>query len=227
MARSQLAALLCLAAGACGGEAPPEAEEDYYPLTPGSSWEYLHSRGGWTETVTIEEVDDEPDMFEQVQTGDPDGESSSSIFVVDGDDVLRIAEDVFLNDELQYSVTYDPGFLRFSAAWIDEETGSDETREYERVETEAGMDPKDPQPRAHVYTVESVSETVTVPAGTFRNCLRIHRERDLDNPDVMDVTDQGEQEKLFWFAPGVGKVREENVMSGSTEVLLDYEIAEP
>jgi hypothetical protein len=88
------------------------------------------------------------------------------------------------------------------------------------------MDPKDPQPRAHVYTVEDVSESVTVPAGTFRNCLRIRRERDLTNPDLMGATDQAEQDKLFWFAPGVGKVREENSMTGMTEVLVDYEIPE-
>jgi hypothetical protein len=118
-------------------------------------------------------------------------------------------------DELVYSVTYDPGFLRFSDAWVHAAAGATETREYQRTETPAGMAAKTPEPRAHVYTVESIAESVTVPAGIFRNCLRIRRERDLSNPAVVDVTTQSEQEKLFWFAPGVGKVREENLISGS------------
>jgi hypothetical protein len=227
MSRSmKAAALLQLVCAACGQQAPPEADDSYFPLVDGASWEYLHSNGGWSESVTLEAAADEPDVFVQRQTGDPDGESSSSTFVLEDGDVLRVAEEQFLMDELLYSVTYDPGFLRFSDAWVHAAAGATETREYERTETEVGMDPKDPQPRAHVYTVEDVSESVTVPAGTFRNCLRIRRVRDLTHPDLMGATDQGEQDKLYWFAPGVGKVREENSISGTTEVLVDYDIPE-
>lgn len=216
------AALLQLLCAACNQETPPEADDSYFPLKDGASWEYLHSNGGWSETVTLEAVAGEPDMFVQLQSGDPTGQSSSSTFVLEGGDVLRVAEEQFLMDAPAYSVTYDPGFLRFSDAWVHAAGGATETREYQRTETEPGMAPKAPQPRAHVYTVESVSESVTVPAGTFRNSLRIRRERDLSNVDVMDVTAQTEQDKLFWFAPGVGKVREENSLSGSTEVLVKY-----
>lgn len=211
---------------ACGQSDPPSpAESDsYFPLIDGSSYEYLHSRGGWTELLDIEAASG--GMFEQHQSGDPDGASSVSTFAVVGGDVLRIAEDQLNDGELVYSAEYDPGFLRFSSAWVDADVGFVETRRYDRTETEAGMEPKDSQPRAHTFTVESVTETVTVPAGTFRNCVRVRRVRSLDDPSIDDPNAQEEQDKLYWFAPGVGKVREENVMTGSTEVLTRYEIGE-
>ena len=95
-----------------------------------------------------------------------------------------------------------------------------------RTETHPGEASKT-RPRAHVYTVESTSETVTVPAGKFLDCLRVRRERDLENDAIVeaDIT-QDEQSKMFWFAPGVGKVREENLITGSREELIDYELPE-
>jgi len=219
------AALAALMLAACDQKDPADkgaTVDDYFPLVDGARFEYLHSNGPWTEVVEIEEA--EGGLFEQHQSGDPDGESSRSVFeVVDGE-VLRIEEDALIDDELIYTAVYDPGFLRFSAAWLEADEGFEETRRYERTETEAGMEPKEPQPRAHTFTVESVSETVTVPAGTFRNCLRVRRVRALDDPSIDDPMAQEEQDKLYWFAPGVGKIREENVMSGSTEVLVTYDI---
>jgi hypothetical protein len=219
-------AMFVLMLSACSQTDPgsPPESEDYFPLIDGARYEYLHSNGGWTEIVEIEEG--AGGTFVQHQSGDPDGESSVSTFEVDDGDVLRVAEDQLIDDELVYSAEYDPGFLRFSAAWVDAETGDEETRRYERTETEAGMEPKDPQPRAHTFSVESTSETVKVPAGTFRNCLRVRRVRALDDPSIDDPMAQQEQDKLYWFAPGVGKIQEQNVMSGSTEVLETYSLGE-
>lgn len=214
----------------CNQSEPPGPDSgsgsgSYFPLLDGSSYSYLHSKGGWTEVVETLEADD--GMFESHQSGDPDGATSVSLLEVAGGDVYRVAEDTFLDGELDYSVEYDPGFLRFSDDWLDAELNEGETLTYQRTETKAGDDPKDPQPRAHTFTVESVSDTVTVPAGTFHDCLRVRRQRALDDPSIDDPTSQEEQDKLYWFAPGVGKVREENTITGSTEVLVVYELGEP
>jgi hypothetical protein len=225
--------LLLLVLGACdqkdpgvpgGGDGGGASDNSYFPLLEGSRYEYLHSNGGWTEIVEIMATGE--GAIEQHQSGDPDGESSVSTFAVVDGDVLRVAEDQLVDGELLYSAVYDPGFLRFSAGWAEADEGFEETRTYDRTETEAGMEPKDPQPRAHTFTVESTDDTVTVPAGTFRNCVRVRRVRALGDPSIDDPMQQEEQDKLYWFAPGVGKVREENTVSGTTELLTTYEIGE-
>jgi hypothetical protein len=50
--------------------------------------------------------------------------------------------------------------------------------------------------------------------------------RALDDPSIGDPMAQEEQDKLYWFAPGVGKIQEQNMMSGSTEVLVTYDLGE-
>lgn len=218
-----------LGLSACGQTEPPSAGSGgFYPMRDGASWTYLHSKGGgWSELVTLERSSSDPDLFEQHQTGHPDGDASrSDLRVVDGA-VLRVAADQLLDDELVYSVVYEPGFMRFSDAWLDAEIGDTFIEEYDRTETDVGEAAKPTRARAHRFTVEALSEDVTVPAGVFRNCLRVRRERALDLiEDAGTALAQEEQEKLFWFAAGVGKVREENLITGSTEVLSAYEVPE-
>ena len=168
----------------CNQDPPPALDDDYYPLRDGMRYEYQHSKDGWVEEVTLEVDEDDPDRFTMKQSEDPDGNSSVSVIVRDGDDITRVGEEQFVVEELDRTITYDPGFLRFSAAWLDADEGDEDPRTYERTETEAGETPKPTATRAHIYTVESLSETVTVPAGRFQNCLVILRERDLEKSDV-------------------------------------------
>ncbi|MBD3408101.1 MAG: hypothetical protein GF411_18415 [Candidatus Lokiarchaeota archaeon] len=63
------------------------------------------------------------------------------------------------------------------------------------------------------YTIEAL-ESVTVPKGTFENCIRIHEE---------EITPDGEISFWVWYAPNVGAVKyfypdQEN----RTDVLVDY-----
>lgn len=196
---------------------------DHFPLSDGASWKYLHSSGAWMETVSVDALST-ANRFSISSSPDVDGVASeSTVELVDGD-VLRVSEDTLIDGVLDQTVTYDPGFLRFSAAWADADTGFTERREYQRTEMKVDGTPKAPAERAHIYTVESLSEDVNVPAGSFRNCLRVHRARDYDVTDAMGATIAEEQEKRYWFCPGVGKVREENVMTGSTESLVEYDL---
>jgi hypothetical protein len=217
-------ALAALASG-CGQDPPPDLDGDYFPLRDGARYEYQHSKDGWVETVTFEARDDDRFLLEQSE--DPDGNSSVSVIDRDGDDLLRTSEEQLVDGQLDRSIVYDPGFLRFSSAWLELGEGDEDARTYERTETEAGETAKPTAVRAHVYTIESLSETVSVPAGRFQNCLVVRRERDLENESGAGGVDtREEQNKQFWFAPGVGKVREANLITGSTEELIEYDLGE-
>jgi hypothetical protein len=81
------------------------------------------------------------------------------------------------------------------------------------------------------YVIEAVDDVVTVPAGTFRRCVRIRgvgtTTHELGHPFKMVTV---EVETTEWFAPGVGLVklvrrentRPENYMSG--EMVKELEV---
>ena len=62
----------------------------------------------------------------------------------------------------------------------------------------------------HKYTVVDTHVDIEVPAGKF-DSIEIER----FNPDESET-------RRFWFAPGVGKVREEDTESGAVEELADF-----
>ncbi len=226
-------ALMLLAAGACNQGEPEDIPKDYYPTVAGATWTYFHSsRGGWEETVVMEQGE-ESDQFVLKDTENPDGESSENTLTRDGTAILRTDKRQLVDGELAFSVTYDPGFLRFDESWLDEDTPFEDERSYVRTETDVGESPKTPRDRVHIFTVELLSETVEVEGGIFRNCIRVRRQRESDETTTAtaaattDTATQDDQGKLFWFAPGVGKVKEQNLDTGNTEVLVDYEIPAP
>ncbi len=59
------------------------------------------------------------------------------------------------------------------------------------------LDDQDPQ---HTFEIESVTDQVTVPAGTFENCVKVREE---------GVDELGEYTVFTWFYEGVGVVRSE------------------
>jgi hypothetical protein len=225
-------AMLLLVAAACNQKEPEESVDDYYPLTPGATWTYLHSsRGGWTEVVTVSEGT-QPDEVLLSDTENPSGERSENTLLKSDTAVMRTAKRFFVNDAIVFTVDYDPGFVRFDAAWLEVSPPYTEERAYVRTETDVGQSPKTPRDRSHEYTVEALDETVEVEGSTFRNCVRVRRLATYLPTNVAPdagtaaPTAQDMQGKLFWFAPGVGKVREQNLDNGNTEVLVDYEIPE-
>ena len=78
-------------------------------------------------------------------------------------------------------------------------------------------------------TIESTDETVTVPAGTFKSCLKVKgtgaAKKDLGILGVANVS----VEHHNWYAPGVGMVKtvlkenSNNMMVGSGELTLQLE----
>ncbi|HEY6724617.1 MAG TPA: hypothetical protein VI197_11315 [Polyangiaceae bacterium] len=219
-----LGAPLLVLLTACGDADPPDTnprpDADYYPMRDGSVSVYRHSnKGGWDETVTLTALDDDGDRFSEIDSPSPDGERSESVLEVDAAGrVWRVEKQDFVDDELDISVEYDPGFIRFDPAWLELQTNESVRMEYQRTETAAGDTPDPTRDRAHVYTSQGF-ESVTVLGRSYRDCLVILRQRDYENTQG----NTEDEEKLFYFAPDVGKVLEVNLESGHTEELVEEE----
>ncbi|MDD9942100.1 MAG: hypothetical protein OXU20_13730 [Myxococcales bacterium] len=201
----------------------PTTAELIYPLVPGSRWVYQH-RGGsrpWDEEVElVEETRDGEPALVLKDTPGPNGTRNESVLAVKGTTAYRVKKEQFIGDALLATVEYDPGFVRGDQAWTQQSVGFEETPTYRRREWDSdGVLTRDAD-RAHIFRVESLDETVSVPAGEFDGCLRVHRVR-----DRAVGTDPGDgDDKRFWYCPGVGKVREENDVDGSTEELVSCEV---
>lgn len=106
---------------------------------------------------------------------------------------------------------YDPGKVRVDESTEHLTSGA----AWEEAWTEVRIDPVEGEassPRSAAWTVEAATETVTVPAGTF-TCVRLRR---------VSTNESGlGSDKTFWFAPGVGKVKE---TGGKTEELVEFVI---
>lgn len=192
---------------------PPPLDGDYYPLVDGATWTYRHTDSGglvWNEVVHMREVDYQGmTAYEAEDNEDANNESTLATLVRNGTMTLRVHKDVSLAGVSTGEVDYDPGFLRFDEGWQD---GESIQWTYDRTEYDAMGIILSQNPRDMIFTIESMSTEVTVPAGTF-NCVQVLRER-VDNSD----------RKRYWFARGVGKVRHESLVSGSTEELVEYAI---
>jgi hypothetical protein len=225
-----LATGLVLGTGACEQSDPEGTSDDYFPLAEGATWTYFHSsKGGWEETITVKKGE-ESGEFVFKDTENPDGESARITIVRDGSRAMRIGKEQYADGELIFTVVYDPGFVRFDDDWLEKKPPYEKRLAYQRTETDVGQDPKPTRDRGHIYTVESLTETVKVEGQTFRNCVRVRSQRDYEgtpaaaDAGVSDPPVQEDQTKLYWFAPGVGKVKEQNLETDNTEVLVEYDI---
>jgi hypothetical protein len=224
-------ALWAAALAACGQDPPPDPVTggDYHPLVDGSSWRYAHD--DWTETVTLTSTmfEGEPAFLMSDSPNPSDRLRSDAVLTKVNGRIARVSKDEYLisagADEgtLQSSTTYGVGFTRFNEDWANQSVGFRESPEYVRVETRPGEpQPRPPEDRKHSFEIISLSVDLVTPAGTF-DCIQIRRTKDWQaEADGLD-TDEA-QTKDFWFSRGVGKVREENVDTGSSETLIEFEI---
>ncbi|PRQ03744.1 hypothetical protein ENSA5_12940 [Enhygromyxa salina] len=201
-----------------GDEGPSDPDGSLYPLVDGASWVYIASNdkgqvlGMEVVDATEVEWDGEPAW---VLTDNPNdkGEWTKSVIARDGDITARVHKEIMTQGGPIEIVDYDPGFVRADDGW--ETPGHMEEFLYERTETDgAGLNPQ-VEPRGHRYTVLAVDETVTVGAGTF-SCVKVER--------VRTVGTKAGERVLSWYAPGIGKVREERPAEGRTEELASVSI---
>lgn len=213
----------------CSQQAPPDVDEgaDYHPLVDGAWWRYEHS--DWTETVTLAATTFEGETaFLMSDSANPSDSlrSDAVITKVDGR-ISRKTKDEYLitargEPELQSSVSYGVGFVRFDEDWLNQPVGYRESPTYVRVETKPGEQAAPAAQRKHTFEILSLSSQQVTAAGTF-DCIQIRRSKDWE-AEADGVPAEDAQTKIFWFARGVGKVRELNEDTGKAESLSAYEI---
>jgi hypothetical protein len=189
-----------------------------YPMADGATWTYLHKNNNGQvlsmEDVELQQVDWQGEVgYLQVDSPNANGVWTESVLVRDGDLVLRVHREDQTELAVSEIVDYDPGFPRVRDSWTT--LGQTEELAYIRTATDgSGQNPMI-EDRAHVFTVLAVDEEITVPAGTFTT-IKIERVRSAGGA----IGDRA----IFWFAFGVGKIREERPADNVVEELVAVSI---
>jgi hypothetical protein len=187
----------------------------YMALTEGASWRYMvidANDGTVTEkTQTVGPLENvggtkEGMMAFRVTTTKPNGMTTS--WQQDTGDAIRRHKEIDAAGTTQTTEIYDPYRTRVDESSGRLVAGATWTESYtEIVTTPTGATTT--TPKTEQWTVDAMEESVTVPAGTFC-AMRVHR--------TSTVAGGSGSDKMFWFARGVGKIKE--VGQGQTEELM-------
>ena len=203
-----------------GGECTTAAGERWLPLAVGTTWTYRVSDGSGgaavEKTTTVEAFEDvggdkAGTMAYRIRTEKIDGVTVS--WQEDRCDAIARHRETSL--ELDGGVageeSYAPYKLRVDESAAHTAAGATWTLGYTEVAIDPVTNAQTSKAKTETWTVEGVAEEVVVPAGTF-TCLHVRK---------VGLED-GQSDKQFWFARGVGKVKE---VGDQTEELAAFTIA--
>lgn len=194
--------------GACG------FDDAYLPTQVGSSWSWrvvdLGTGAQSTKNQVIESLDDDPELGEVLvqRTSNTKG-ATVSYFRNDPVVVVRLRQEDF--DELgalQRTTDYDPGQIRLDQSEARVTANATWNESYAEIEYDAAGVEVSRSDRTEAWEVLGTDVECSSPLGTF-SCLHVRRNRTLG----------GIADKQYFFARGVGKVRE--VGGNQVEELVD------
>lgn len=217
MRRASWIAIIVLTAS-CGGDSSDQdaddltpdagactrpASERYLPLAVGASWTYDVSEPGVpaaAKTNTVEALEDVGDQKAGVQAFRVRTEKLSGYTLSWQEDrctsVVRHREKSFDDDDALVSdQIYVPSKLRIDETAAHLAVGAQWTESYTEVENDP-ISGTDTTSKDEVWQVVATDVAVTVPAGTFSTIQ-------------LNKTTSGDADKTFWFALGVGKIKEQ------------------
>lgn len=198
----------------CG---PAPATGRLLPLEQGASWTYkiVDSKGVFKDKkTTVEALEDVGGSKAgtkafRVRTEDTNG-ATVSWQEDTGTSVVRHREQEFDAANAQQSDTFfTPSKLRLDESAAHLTSGASFTTTHTEKTTDLATMITTTVDKTETWTVESLDDAITVPAGTF-HCVRVHRVG----------AAAGSSDKLYWFARGVGKVKESG--GGRVEELQAY-----
>ncbi|HEX8822470.1 MAG TPA: hypothetical protein VF794_21265 [Archangium sp.] len=203
-------------AGGGGGTKPAEFRS-LWPLTRGTTWTYRitdPTRGTFEKKVEVlgEQTVPETSMKAiAVRSTQPHLEELSWQLDMNGV-VVRLREEDRKAGTLAEVTTWSPATVKaLSQERAQGWSYSSDIRELTRL----GDGTTEDKDKTYVWTVEAVNETVTTPAGTFPNAIRLKRARG-DKDDA--------QPRTYWLVPGIGKVKEDGER---LEELVSHDVKKP
>jgi hypothetical protein len=196
--------------------------KDYFPLTPNSWWKYedldnpgTYHNDAMSGPVAIPGDAQGRSAFLLTRTHSDDAADVHRTYMDSQDGlVVRFRKEWDKNDGLDQVKVYDPDFLQLDMTQLQQ--GDTWKAVFARSDYDGAGALVQRKNKAYQYTVEAINDPQTV-KGTSLSCVRIAR------VDLMDG-----DTKTFWYAEGVGRVKETGVASDSTdeqqEMLIDYEV---
>jgi hypothetical protein len=196
-------------------DCPAPLAERYLPMIVGASWTYDTSDQGGPvvrKATTIQALEDVGDRKKGTLAFRIRTEKVNGYVVSWQEDrcteITRHREQSFdAAGALQSDQFYVPGKLRIDEVAAHVALGARWTTEYTEVEVSPSTGTTTVS-KQETWLVDATAETVTVPAGTF-TALKLRK------------MTSGQADKRYWFAPGVGKVKEEGEQ---VELLTAYTI---
>jgi hypothetical protein len=205
--------------GDSGKPSTPEAFSTLWPLTKGSTWTYRitdPSKGVFEKRVEILGEQGIPDTTmtgTAVLSTQPNKEEMSWQVERNGT-VLRLREEDRKQGKLDQVKTWNPATIK-SLAREQAQGWSYTSNIRELTYTPVDKTSEDKE-KSYVWSVTAVNQTLTTPAGTFTNAVRVERKRgDKFKP---------EDDRVYWLVPGIGKVREEGER---LEELVAHDVKKP
>lgn len=185
--------------GGTGVDNPCGFEDRFLPYQPGYSWTYRVT-DTLTGDVTTKTQVVSMEGSDLVQTTTKANGSTVSRLQISGDAVVRLQqEDLDQAGLLERTTVYDPGQTRLDEAADQITLGATRDDNYTASITFEDGSPATMESRTDNWEVLGVDVECTSPLGTFE-CLHIKRIRTLG----------GVSSKDFFFARGIGKVKEAN-----------------
>lgn len=195
-------------------EKPPEANTALWPLTTGTRWKYRITdpfRGVFEKQVEVIGETEIPGTTAKgilVKSTQPHLEEYSYQVIKDGV-VFRVREEDRKGGQPVRVMTWTPSVIK--ALSDAPEAGWTNTATVIEKEEDLVMAIVDEKEKIFTWSVDAVGQTLTVAGKTYEDVIKLRRVRD----------DKDDWERVYWLAPGVGKIYEEGER---TEELIEVDV---